>query len=290
MTGSALTLIAALTSLGLMGVLGARTFASALMGVFTAALFLLTPLLWQQLQSGSPAVYPLPFVAGWLVTIAFFADTRDRRWLVAAGVMLAAGLYASRAAMVMMPLYVLLTALVLACTGLRSIRSLAAFLAVFIVGALPLLASFVLFPQRFRDIVLGAHLYDANRFNVLQGIREMASWVGLTARSEVYFKYFDPAFLFFSGEVLAFPLIVLLPFGLYRMLDETTIPARVVLGGFLLAPFAAALTAEDVTPARILFLIPCAAMASVYGARALWAGAVRLMTHAGLRQQRSSPS
>jgi hypothetical protein len=36
-------------------------------------------------------------------------------------------------------------------------------------------------PQLFRDTVTAHHLYDVNRFSVLQGIREMVSWVGLTA-------------------------------------------------------------------------------------------------------------
>jgi hypothetical protein len=101
-------------------------------------------------------------------------------------------------------------------------------------------------------------------------LREMVSWVGLTARSEVYYDYFNPTFLFLTGRVLLFPLVVLLPIGLYRILIRESTPlARLSLAGFLAAPFAASLTAEPPTPGRILFITAFAAIVSAYGVQHL---------------------
>ena len=113
-------------------------------------------------------------------------------------------------------------------------------------------------------------MYDAYRLNVLQGAHEMVSWVSLTARSDTYYGYFNPAFLFMTGRVLLFPLVVLLPAGVYRILITESAPlARLALAGFLAAPFAASLTAERPTPERILFIATFAAIISTYGVRQL---------------------
>src|SRR5262249_26709569 len=149
-------------------------------------------------------------------------------------------------------------------------RHLAFFAAAFCVTAGPFAASWMLHPDDFRNTVNAYHLYDANRFNLRQGIREMASWVGLTARSQVYYDYFNPSFLFLTGQVLLFPLAVLLPVGLYEILiDQTTPMAWLTLAGFLAAPFAASLTAELPIPGRIVFITPFAALVSAYGIRRL---------------------
>jgi len=105
---------------------------------------------------------------------------------------------------------------------------------------------------------------------VLQGVHEMVSWVGLTARSETYYDYFKPSFLFLTGRVLFFPCVVLLPAGLYRILiSESTPLARLSLAGFLTAPFAASLTTERPTPGRILFITTFAAIVSSHGVQQL---------------------
>ena len=92
--------------------------------------------------------------------------------------------------------------------------------------------SLVLHPEDFRSTVNALHLYDANRLNPLQGVRDMASWIGLTARSDVYYDYFNPAFLFITGHVLLWPLAI---FELDRPLIEV---ARDALVGLLRRPAA----------------------------------------------------
>ena len=97
-----------------------------------------------------------------------------------------------------------------------------------------------------------------------------ASWFGLTARTEVYYDYFNPAFLFLTGRVLLLPLLVLIPAGFCQILSQAKTPvAYLSMAGFLAAPFAASLTAEAPTPGRILFITPFAAMVSAYGIQCL---------------------
>ena len=106
---------------------------------------------------------------------------------------------------------------------------------------------------------------------MLQGAREITSWVGLTARSEVYWDYFNPAFLFLTVGVLFPPLIVLLPVGLIAMLRESSTPlSRLWLAGLAVAPMAAALTAEAPIPARAIYLTPFAAIIAAAGVQYLW--------------------
>jgi hypothetical protein len=274
--GSVLPLVAALASLGLMYAVGARIFGGAGWGIVTGALFASTPLIWRQFQIAPSSLYPLPFVIGWLVAVAQFQATRAPRWLAVAGALLGAGVYTSHPAAVMMPLYLLLTIAVFAYSPNASVGRLAVFVGAFAAAAGPFVLSLVLDPARFRNIVNASRLYDANRFNVLQGMREMASWVGLTARSEVYYDYFNPAFLFITGGVLLWPLVVLIPAGLYHIaISETTPLTWLSLGGFFVAPFAAALTAAAPMPGRIMFITPFAAIVSVYGVQRLllWATA-----------------
>src|SRR5438552_4979613 len=261
--------LCAISAAGLLYAVGLRLFASARWAGVTAGLFALTPLLWSPFQN-APALYPLPFVAGWLWTAAHLDDARATLWAVATGALLGLGVYTSTAAIVMMPLYLALTLVIFAHARAIAIRDLGVCLAAFAVSVAPAAWSLIAHPEHFRDTVNAYHLYDADRFNLRQGVREMASWVGLTARSEVYYDYFNPAFLFLSGRVLLAPLIVLVPAGLYEILtSETTPAARLMLAGFLAAPFAASLTAQAPTPGRMLFVTPFAAVLSAYGARRL---------------------
>jgi hypothetical protein len=70
--------------------------------------------------------------------------------------------------------------------------------------------------------------------------------------------------------VLLLPLALLIPFGLYHIVaDETTPVARLLVAGFVTAPFAAALTANPPIPSRILFITPFAAILSAYGLKYL---------------------
>jgi hypothetical protein len=256
----------------LMYLLGARMFAGLRFGIVPVALFALTPLLWRQSRHAPASLEPLPFVVGWLLAVAHARGARGVWGAVIAGVVLGVGMYTSLAASVMMPLYLLLTVAVLAHGRAVPMRRLGWLVVAFAVAAGPFAVSLIRHPDGFRQTVNAYRLYDANRFNLRQGLREMASWVGLTARVEVYYDYFNPAFLFLTGQVLLLPLLVLIPAGLWQIVeDEATPMARLSMAGFFVAPFAASLTAEAPTAGRILFITPFAAIVSAYGVQRLLA-------------------
>lgn len=256
---------------GMIYVTGTRIFpARRFGGVVTAGLFALTPLLWLQARQAPASLVPLPFVTGWLLAMAQCQHGRSTWWPGVAGAFLGAGVYTSYASMVMMPLFLLLTVAVAGYGRMLPLRGIALMVAVFAAAVSPVALFLIRHPDLYRNTVNAYHLYDANRFNLRQGVREMASWVGLTARSEVFYDYFNPAFLFLTGRVLLFPLAVLIPAGLFHIVsDEKTLVARLAVAGFLAAPFAASLTAEPPTEGRILFITPFAAIVSAYGVKRL---------------------
>lgn len=265
---TSLALGALTASTALMFLVGARMFASARFGIVTVVLFAMTPLLWTQSQNVPASLAPLPFVLGWLLAVVHFRHAGASWWPIVAGGCLGVGVYTSDAAAVTMPVFLLLTIAVVAHARTIPSRQLVLFVGAFAVAVGPFVLSLLRHPEVFRDTVNAHHLYDANRFTLRQGLREMASWVGLTARSEVYYDYFNPAFLFLTGRVLFFPLAVLVPAGLIQIVsNETTPPARLAMFAFFAAPFAASLTADAPTPGRILLITPFAAIVAAYGVK-----------------------
>ena len=234
--------------------------------VLSAAILALTPILWRLAGSAPAALLPIPFVVAWLLAAGRWAQARDMWAGVAAGAVLGLGLYSSVGAAVMMPVYLALTVAIFARGRIAPWRHLSGCVAAFALTAAPFAISWLNHPEQLRAVIKAHQLYDADRFSILQGLREMASWVGLTARSEVYWDYFNPAFLFLTGGVLLPPLLVLLPAGLFRMLRDQPSPlTQLLLAGFAVAPLAASLTAEAPVPGRILFLTPFAAVISARG-------------------------
>ena len=258
-------LIATMVAAAFLAAAGASLGAGWLSGVIAGAAFLVSPLLWSDSVPPS-ALYPLPFVAAWLFASGMLVQRRDLVWAIAAGAALGAGVYASTPSAVMMPAYAALTVAVLAPSRILSVRHWSVFLAAVLVTSAPLFLRWMMQPSLYRELVLSHHLYDANRFNVLQGVREVSSWVGLTARSEVFWDYLNPAFLFVTGRVLSWPLLVLVPVGMYAIVArDVSIVGRLVCAAFLIAPLAASLPADPPMRTRIAWILPAAALLSAYG-------------------------
>jgi hypothetical protein len=246
-------------------------------GAIAAAAFTVSPLLWSDRPSAG--LYPLPFVSAWLLASALLLQRRELSWAVIAGVSLGAGVYVSPAAAVMMPAYAAVMVMVMALSRQVPRAHLAAVLATFAVIAAPRFIGWLIDPAPYRAIVMEHHLYDAQRYNVLQGIREVTSWVGLTARSEVFWDYLNPAFLFVTGRVLSWPLVVLLPIGIYFVIArDVAVMSRLVLAAYVMAPLAASLPAEPPMRGRIAWILPAAALLTAFGVeliRRRWPGAER---------------
>jgi hypothetical protein len=103
----------------------------------------------------------------------------------------------------------------------------------------------------------------------------------VTARTDVYYNFFNPSFLFFSGDaslinatreagVLLLSLAVLVPLGMYYILTaRSTRINLMLLLCFFCAPLAAVLVAE-VKINRALVMLPFAALIATFGVAQLW--------------------
>jgi hypothetical protein len=287
-------------STALIYVLGARIFCSRGLGLAVAGVFALTPLQFMQSQQAAGPQYALPFVVGWLLCVVRFLERSDPRWLLAAGGILGCGLYSHLASLVMMPLYLVLTIVLLASVGEARVRTLALLVGGFGAAAIPAALFVARHPDFLRNEINRFHIYDANRFDLVHGLREVVSWVGLTARSENYYDYFNPWFLFLQGNtfqetlrqprVFLLPLVVLLPAGLHAVVTRERNPtAWLVTAGFLVAPAAAALVAEPYVARRIVYMIPFAAILATYGIRHLLASRLRVVRLLGFGASAAIP-
>lgn len=268
------------------GCLAAALFQRTGAGAAVAALVATTPLMVVYQQNAWNSLLPLAGLLGWLGAVAAFERTRHSRWLALAGAALAVATVGTGSGAVTAPLLLAVTVVALAAIDHSTPVPLpvaALPLAAFLVAIAPLLIYLAINPQWYFDHIHAYGLYDTSRFNVLQGVREVTSWVGLTARSEAYWHYFDPSFLFFSGRTLGdalttpgiflLPFAVLLPVGavaVFSLLPPRT--ATALVAWFLLSPAAGALIARPPFPTRLMLIVPAAAMLAYAGFVHLRAG------------------
>ena len=268
-------ILSTLASVVLLAVFSARHFAGLRGGAISVALFAIMPLVWLASGGGAPQVILVPFLLAWLLCADVFVGGGKAIWVAMAGAALAQMIYMHQAGLVMAPVYLGVTAVVLLPRRDR-IRALGALAAGFALIALPWAIATLRDPQTLRDAVNAYGLYDANRFNPLQGMRELTSWTGLTVRSEVFWDCFNPALLFLGRGTLAQSLmgssVFLLPFAipLVRGLIAYVLSPRdamdwLVLGAFVTAPAAAALIAQTPSAPRLILLAPVAAIIATRG-------------------------
>ena len=240
--------------------------------LWSAILFMTMPVFLTAMGEGAPLLMPLVFVTAWLACMRKWRHFREQRWLVSAGAALGLGLYTHYAAMAIMPLFFAQGLVALLADG-APVRSLAGLSAGFAVTAIPLSGYLIVHPEYVQQHVAALGLYDTQRFNILQGIKDMTSWVGLTARSEAYWHYLDPAFLFLSGgnvidsafnpKIFLLPLAVLLPAGAFTIMSRwSPYTAWLLIGGFLIAPVAWAIAVKAPSGSCVLIGAPFAAIIS----------------------------
>lgn len=253
-------------------------------------LFATMPIVWLAARGAATQVVLLPALMAWLFTLDAFLRSGRSLWLVATGASTAAMLYLHLAGWVLAPLYLGIAATAIAVSKRQAVfAALAALGAGMVLVALPFSILLLRDLAPFTSAINSFGLYDANRFNPLQGAREIASWVGLTVRSEVYWDSFNPA-LWFLGKggglkslvtspVFLAPLVVPFARGAWAYIIAPTDSADfLVFGGLLAAPAAIALIAQPPVPARLIVVAPFVALVA---ARGCYPGAFRT-TDAGV--------
>lgn len=268
--------------------IGLKVFTGARRALVAAIVLALTPAHVIHSRMAADLIYPVPFLLGSLLAWIAYLERRDLRLLFIAASLQGIGCYSYVGAAIAMPLYfVLFSALMLA----RDPRRLQA-PAVALAGLAWPLAALVVWllthPEQFSGQVQMYNVYDPAALTPLQGLRSLLSYASITARVGVYYEFFNPAFLFLSGDaslmnstrsagVFLLPLVVLLPVGLNYAINRDQTPVLgVIAGGLLLAPVAALVVAE-VKINRALIMLPFAALVAAAGAdtmlrarRAIW--------------------
>jgi 4-amino-4-deoxy-L-arabinose transferase-like glycosyltransferase len=285
------TVCVAVVDVVLIYVIGLRLFRREALAIIAAVLLALTPAHFILSRYALDYVYPLPFVLGWLLCLLTFLDEGRQTPLFVGCVLLGAGFFSYIGSMAMMPLYFAITVLLV---GFRRDRlrlwGLAA--AGFGLPLLMLVPWLIAHPTAFRDTVARYDLYDTQHLNALQGLRAFFSYPNLDRLASLYWSFLNPSFLFFSGDrlmtfstrsvgVFTLPMAALLPLGVYHVcvLRRTLGPVLIVVG-FVTAPLAALLGAEDAAIIRAVELMPFAVLLAVYGLEYLWSVPVDLPTRA----------
>jgi 4-amino-4-deoxy-L-arabinose transferase-like glycosyltransferase len=237
-------------------------FRSTPAGLLAAVLLALMPIHFIRARLLLSPLYSIPFVLAWLWSLAGFAEHQAPRRFVHACGWLALGMYSYLAAVVMMPIYLLMTIAVAA----RSMRWRGVILAaaVFMVLLLPMALWYFSHPERNSQIV-SAYQLDA---------------AGLGARLGIYWRFFDPSYLFVSGDPSLvnstrgsglFPVAfaVLLPVGLLASARSRSPMQLVLAAGFLTAPIVSVISGA-IEMNRVMFVLPFAALVATCGAMTLW--------------------
>jgi 4-amino-4-deoxy-L-arabinose transferase-like glycosyltransferase len=253
-----------------------------LLALAAAALLALTPGQFILSRYGLDYIYPTPFVLGWFWCVLRYVRDGHRQMLFGSGLCLGIGFYSYISSVVMMPLYLLMTA------GIVWVRDrrLGAAAAAVIGFGIPLLLFvpwYLRHPTALADTAQRYALYDPKQMAAWQTLRQYVSYAGIDRLLSTYWRFFDPAFLFLTGDpqpifstrragVFAVSLIVLIPLGLAELIRRRRPIDGLAALVFLTAPIAAVLVPEEPSIIRATTLMPFGALVAAYGVAALWRG------------------
>jgi 4-amino-4-deoxy-L-arabinose transferase-like glycosyltransferase len=221
-------------------------------------------------------ICPLPFVLGWLWCCLVALETGSPRFSFAAGLLLGVGFYSYIAAWVVMPALAVVTCVAQLTERRRAWLAPVAVIAGFALPVLAFVPWLWFHPEMWRDTVGRYKVYDAH-LSPLQGVKDFLNYNNIQERISVYWDYFNPAFLFFSGGsnlthgtrragVFLLPVGLFLAVGIPVMWNRRPrFASLVLLAGLALAPVPATLVDERYAIQRALLMLPFAVLISVFG-------------------------
>ncbi|HWW88524.1 MAG TPA: glycosyltransferase family 39 protein [Vicinamibacterales bacterium] len=275
------TVLLAMADIALMYSVAKRIFKRESLAIGAASLLTLTPAHFINSRIAMDFLYPLVFVMGWLLCLLTFLDRR-RLWMLFVGTsLLGLGFYSYIAAVVMMPIYVAITALTLLKTEPRPGRALAVAAGGF---AWPLIAVFIFVLNNSAAVGDTAGRYGFRSLvetGQVHGVTMLRVLATITDRISLYWRFFDPAYLFVAGGgfatgnthrvgVFLMPVALFLLVGLNEIVNVRRSWANFVLIlGLATAPLAACLVGEPYAVQRELFLLPFVILIAIYGVESL---------------------
>ena len=276
----------ALGSIWLVYAIGCQLFGRKSYALVAALMLGLMPAHVVMSRRALDYVCPLPFALVWFLCVNTFRESRQLRYMVIAGAALGVGLYSYIASWAWMPFLLLITPFAVADTGQVRRASIAA-AAAFTVPLLALAYWLIWHPDTLQTLVryqipIGQTATLADRFWSLANF-------DLAERISLYWDYFNPSFLFFSGGsnlaqantgALPLSMAVFLPIGFYQLVRRGSPAGRILLAVMLFVPVPIAITLPDnpeFTIARALLVLPFAALVATYGVERTMASPHRMI-------------
>ena len=287
------SVVVAALDVALIYLVAARLFERGGRALLGAALLALAPLHFIHGRLASGAVYPVAFILAWLFFLAEFIRYKDSWRLFAATLSLGVGFYAHQSSVLTMPAFLALTLLTIR-TLQGSWSQYGAALLGFAVPLVMLVPWFYWHYDVFRFTLGDWGLHTLA--NPRDGLRySLLNWPALGRRSTIYWGFFSPSYLFFTGGedlagstrqagiflgLTAIPLL----YGVYHIITTRWSDPmwRVILIAFALAPVAAATFNEPKAAARALGMLPLGLLIAVAGCDALMRERGRMMHAAAL--------
>jgi len=274
------TVLVGVSDIVLMYFIAARILTRRLSAIIASALLALTPAHFIHSRFAMDYLYPVPFVMAWLLCLLIFMDRRQPWVLFVATSFLGVGFYSYIAAVVMMPIYLLMTWLVIWKTSTKPMRLVGVAAAGFVWPLLFLIGWLFRHAGAVADTAQRYKLYDPAGQQHVLGLAPL-HFLSIVHRMSVYWQFFDPSYLFFTGGgftlssthragVFLAPLIVCVPVGIYQILaNRRTLSHVVLLAGLATAPLAACLVDEPGAIDRELELLPFGVLIATIGIESL---------------------
>ena len=279
------TVIVGLTNVVLMYFVAHRIFRRESMALLAAGLLILTPAHFIHSRIAVDYLYPVPFILAWAWCLLAYSERRSAWLLFVATSSLGLGFYSYIASVVMMPIYLGLTWWFLQSGRDATWRSYALAAAGF-AWPLLLIPPFLLaYPEIVNDFQARYRLGGSGpQLDPFQTLRAMFNSRTIADRTNLYYNFFSPGFLFVSGGsnvtnstreagVYLASFAVLLLAGLYDVITRWTREKGLVVLGFLTAPLAACLILENYAIDRALALLPFGVLLATLGVDRLWSAA-----------------
>lgn len=236
-----------------------------------AALLALTPAHFIHSRIAMDFQAPLPFILAWLLCLLLYLRRRSRSLLLAAGLALGVGLYSYIVAYMIMPIYALLTCVVLyqRREPLNRYWLLAAGLVLPALLCVPFLLSH---PTVVRDIFWHYKRDEPQTLGTVGLLRALVTYQRFSDAASLYAGFWNPRFLFVNGPramwaagVFLLPAAGLLLVGVVRALAGPASSSVLLIGGLLSAPIAASLVDEPESIRRAVAVLPFAVLLAIGG-------------------------
>jgi 4-amino-4-deoxy-L-arabinose transferase-like glycosyltransferase len=246
-------------------VVGRRLFGDRRWAALAAVLLALSPAHFIFSRQALDYILPLPFALGWLWCVMVAIETKSPGMSLLSGVILGVGCYSYIASWALMPLLLLVTWAVHFRSSANATRHA---LAATVGFALPVLFAIAWLPfhvDMWHDLAGRYKIYDASHLSPVQHVA-------------VYWDYFNPAYLFFSGGsnlstatrkagVFLLPMSVFLACGAYELWRGRHAAMRTVLvAAVAAAPLPATFVNERYAIQRELVVLPFAVLIGTIGA------------------------